>query len=728
MTRRTLGLACLLAALIIPFDALADGTVTVPLDRFEQLLEAGRATPSPPRGALYGVVSHRVSAVEQGPRLLVSIRLDVDVYEPGTVVPLVPSGALAVAGCTVGGRPAPLVELDGAVGTRIPDRGVAEIEIQMVAGGRVAAGGSVRVPLLPRAITTLQVRRDRDDLRLAIDPAVPLREEEGLLVGVLPPSDALTLRWEKRLDDDSPASQRVEASLQHTVEVRESGIQGRAALEVVVEGKPLAELTLRVPEGLAGARVQGAAVRATHQTGRDVRVQFAYPVTGRQQLEMRYDLGDAKATQFLVPDIEVGVARRLSGSLVIVADPEVEVVQEGAARGYQPADVSDLAEGHSIPSGTVVFVYSFYEQPVEAAFAVRRHERVPVLASAGERVRARTVVTSDGKAVTTYALRVTNNDRQFLRLTLPPGADTWSAFVAGQAVRPAMDDAGRLVVPVPKSRRVAGQAEPYLVEMTWMWDVASPEGVYGGELYELPRIDIVTTDIQWEVYVPDRYRYFDFEGTVLPARDTVAPLTFDDEDEGDAPVGRQGGPPERLPSKYTLDMDKDLSEQRDKNQVDNGFLPVRLGVPATGQRLAFRRPLAGASEPLTMSMRYYDTAYIVAAQWVALLGLFVLLLAIYAHLLLAIRNLGFVRGPRWFAAGATGLFVFAILQGLLPIAFPPWWGIILLAMGAGLLYGTSVFWAAIVGLSRSLWARFGGSVMHHARSVMPASDVEVDDE
>ena len=122
-----------------------------------------------------------------------------------------------------------------------------------------------------------------------------------------------------------------------------------------------------------------------------------------------------------------------------------------------------------------------------------------------------------------------------------------------------------------------------------------------------------------------------------------------------------------------------------------------------------------------MSMRYYDRDYVVAAEWTALLGLFVFLLAVFAHLLLAIGHMRFVRSPRWSVAGAAGLVSFGVLQGNLPIAFPPWWSLLLLSVGAGLLYGMVVFWAAIIGLSRSLWARFGGKLMEQARSVVGPS-------
>ena len=43
-----------------------------------------------------------------------------------------------------------------------------------------------------------------------------------------------------------------------------------------------------------------------------------------------------------------------------------------------------------------------------------------------------------------------NNGRQFLEVALPAGASVWSAFVAGQPVRPSLRE-GKLLLPIQQS-------------------------------------------------------------------------------------------------------------------------------------------------------------------------------------------------------------------------------------------------------------------------------------
>ncbi len=58
----------------------------------------------------------------------------------------------------------------------------------------------------------------------------------------------------------------------------------------------------------------------------------------------------------------------------------------------------------------------------------------------------------DGQMMTEMALSVRNNGRQFLEVALPAGANVWSAFVAGQPVRPSLR-VGKLLLPIQQSGR-----------------------------------------------------------------------------------------------------------------------------------------------------------------------------------------------------------------------------------------------------------------------------------
>src|SRR5207248_8960210 len=96
---------------------------------------------------------------------------------------------------------------------------------------------------------------------------------------------------------------------------------------------------------------------------------------------------------------------------------------------------------------STVLVYRYLRPGYKLAVEARRFAQAEVLQALVDNVRLTTVVADDGQMMTELALNVRNNGRQFLEVTLPRGAQVWSAFVSGQAVRPRLRD-GRLLLPL----------------------------------------------------------------------------------------------------------------------------------------------------------------------------------------------------------------------------------------------------------------------------------------
>jgi hypothetical protein len=110
---------------------------------------------------------------------------------------------------------------------------------------------------------------------------------------------------------------------------------------------------------------------------------------------------------------------------------------------------------------------------------------------------------------TEMSLSVRNNGRQFLEIALPAGAKVWSAFVAGQPVRPSLRD-GRLLLPIQSSSADDGTMA---VDLTYVGTNLFPHG-RGNIGFASPRFDVPLKNARWEVYLPPDYDYHDFSGTM----------------------------------------------------------------------------------------------------------------------------------------------------------------------------------------------------------------------
>jgi hypothetical protein len=85
-----------------------------------------------------------------------------------------------------------------------------------------------------------------------------------------------------------------------------------------------------------------------------------------------------------------------------------------------------------------------------------------------------------------YAVR--NNQRSFLKVTLPPGSRIWSASVAGRPTRPGVAEGTAVLVPLEKGR--AGvEAPTFLVTVLYFQAVAAWPN-QGRARLELPAVDL----------------------------------------------------------------------------------------------------------------------------------------------------------------------------------------------------------------------------------------------
>ncbi|HKQ38502.1 MAG TPA: hypothetical protein VJ063_10525, partial [Verrucomicrobiae bacterium] len=139
----------------------------------------------------------------------------------------------------------------------------------------------------------------------------------------------------------------------------------------------------------------------------------------------------------------------------------------------------------------------------------RRFGQAAVLQALIDSVILKTVVADDGQMMTEMALKIRNNGLQHLEIELPAQTRVWSAFVAGQPVRPAQRGT-RLLLPID---RTAAQDVPMPVELTYVGLERFPKGKGGVELSS-PRLDVPLKNARWDVFLPPDYDYSRFAGTM----------------------------------------------------------------------------------------------------------------------------------------------------------------------------------------------------------------------
>ena len=259
----------------------------------------------------------------------------------------------------------------------------------------------------------------------------------------------------------------VRAEVVNWVTMTETLVSGRSLVRYDIQNAPVKELRLRVPAAFKNVELQGADIRRRDQQGGDWRIELQNKTRGAYTLTVTWELPwNVKQGGLDLAGIEALGVERESGALAVMARPPLQVDGQPVGGDLLRVDAGELPEWSGRAPEATVLAYRYLRPGWKLKLAAKRFAEAEVLQALVDSARLVTEVAEDGQTMTTMWLEVRNNGRQFLRVTLPPGARVWSAFVAGQAVRPGKSDReGTLQLPL---ERASGDRETVRVELTYV--------------------------------------------------------------------------------------------------------------------------------------------------------------------------------------------------------------------------------------------------------------------
>jgi hypothetical protein len=128
-----------------------------------------------------------------------------------------------------------------------------------------------------------------------------------------------------------------------------------------------------------------------------------------------------------------------------------------------------------------------------------------------EEARYEVLMSADGKELVQARYAVRNNQRNFVKVTLPAGATVWSVLLQGKPIRPGQAPDGGLLLPLEKSR--GGEDAPaFAVEILYLTKAAAWEDK-GREKLSLPALDLPISRTGLLLYYPPLFRVTAEPGT-----------------------------------------------------------------------------------------------------------------------------------------------------------------------------------------------------------------------
>ena len=335
-------------------------------------------------------------------------------------------------------------------------------------------------------------------------------------------TDAPAAGWKLSITTESVEAW-VRAEVFNTFTFSETLVSARALVKYDIANAPVKKFRVRVPAGAKNVDISGINIRRRDQQTNDWRVELQNKVRGDYVLTVTWEWPkDSRTNRVELTGVEALGVERESGSLAVAARPPLQVTEKSAGELLNKIDVGELPVWTGRAPESAVLAYRYLRPGYRLVIEARRYAEAEVLQALVDSARFTTVVADDGQMMTEVNLSVRNNGRQHLELELPKGAAVWSAFVAGEPVRPSIR-AGRLLLPL---ERTAASDAPITVELTYVGEGKFPRR-NGNVTLASPMFDVPLKNARWDLFLPPDYDYTDFAGSMTRTADVGAPVVQD---------------------------------------------------------------------------------------------------------------------------------------------------------------------------------------------------------
>jgi hypothetical protein len=501
------------------------GTVTLSRTDYDRLLDLATRQPRPPdRAPLPAALTRAdIRARVANGAVRATMTVDGEVFQSGTVkVPLIVNATLLDA--RAADRPLPLLT-DGNTHVAVV-AGPATFSATLEWGSSVTTTpgrGSFVLPVPPAgsATATFDVPGEQSDLHVA--PGLVLRRTSAngrtVVEATLDPGSATQVWWSARetAPTTPPRDVRMLADVKTLVTIGDAEIRLLSLLDVtIVQGEP-GQIEVQIPAGYEFAGVTSGSLERSEQEANKVVLFVSSPARRRHQFLLnleRATSGGSLKLETSFPTLP-GVQRE-SGEIAVegvgtleVTAPELPGLRRMDVREVDPALTSAARQ-------SLLTAYRYQRGTAGAptlALNVTRFPDAAVLAAVADRAVATTLVTSEGRTLTEVTLWLRNRAQPFMKVALPPGASMLSVTVAGSPAKPVEGTDGLRVPLLRPGFRPDG---PYTVAFVYL-HAGTPFGKKGEMAMSLPKMDVPVNVIEWELFVPDRYRADRFEGNAIAA-------------------------------------------------------------------------------------------------------------------------------------------------------------------------------------------------------------------
>jgi len=439
-------------------------------------------------------------------------------------------------------------------------------------------------------------------------------------------NEALIFAWRRKTEDHRATQPlRMRGSLTQLLGLGEDSTSINAEVNLEVTQGAARVVRIQVPDKVTINQVLGAMVADWEMKANELSVTFLEPVEQTARFVVTGETRSPREGQIEIPLLRLLNAERETGGVAVEVLGAGEI-KDLKSEGLESADATDLGEMVSNRQSPSLAAFRFRSGAANLSRSlslnVARYTPQAVLLANVSEARYQVLISSEGKSLVHARYAVRNNQRNFLKITLPPGATLWSASLAGKPVRPGQSPDGGLLLPLDKAR--AGEEAPEFAVEVFYLTRGTAWNDKGQFKLALPALDLPVSRTGLLVYHPPLFKVTPEPGAfrTAPYENPLSaalnpPVTYS------GAAGRVVATTESSPGPPPASSDMDLKDESklkrsqaatealvDKFRADSlagkraGILPIRVSFPAFGPSLYLVSELTGENQAPSAGLTY----------------------------------------------------------------------------------------------------------------------------
>jgi len=495
------------------------GWVVISIDEYDRMRARAYPSEREPDGPPVEATLTRVDYELQINSELAAGRanLTVDVLKDGWVRVPVPPGLL-VRQARLDGKLLSLVSYSGSKGgagqlsALLSHAGRAILQLDIAVPIMASAGNeSIALPATASGITRASVQLPRQGVDVHVGGGLLTEKSESgagskwLAYGE--GTEPLTFSWRRKTEDHRTSQPlRMRGTLTELVSLGEDSTAISAEAGVEVTQGATQEVRIQLPDKITINQVSGAAVADWEMKPGELVVTFLEPVEQSAKFVITGEARLPRDGAMDVPLMRLLSTERETGGVAVEVLGAGEI-KDLKAHGLEEADATDLGDMISSRQSPLLAAFRFrVGDPAARALSINvaRYTQQAVLLANVEEARYRVLVSNDGKTLVQARYAIRNNQRNFVKVTLPQGAFIWSAALSGKPIRPGQATDGSLLLPLERVR--GGEEAPeFEVEMVY-FNRTPGWSDKGNFAMTLPSLDLPVSRTGLLVYYPPLFK------------------------------------------------------------------------------------------------------------------------------------------------------------------------------------------------------------------------------